>query len=157
MAISANFDMEKEEIEGDVVAYIRQYLQRYGVSRKDVLGPTRFFGEELKFVSVFQPISLAIVLDNLLSNSRKNGASSVSIKFEKVGRSLHMFFGDDGRGIPAEDSRNLFDLGFSTTGGTGLGLFEIRKIVKDFGGDIKFIGNDKKGLGIGACFEVTIP
>jgi signal transduction histidine kinase len=156
MATSANFDLEKEEIEGDIVSYVTQYLQRFGVSRKDVLGPTQFFGENLKFISVFRPISLAIVLDNLLNNSRKNGASAVSIKFEKAGSELHILFGDDGRGISNEEARHIFEMGFSTTGGTGLGLHQVKKIIEDFGGRIRFLGNDKKGLGSGACFEVVI-
>ena len=155
MATRANFNLSDEEMEGDVVNYIKQYLEHFGRAPRDTLQPIRLYNDDLTFATLFSPVSIAIVLDNLVDNSRKNGASQISLRFERIGRELRVYFGDNGSGIDSESAQHIFALGYSTTGGSGLGLHEIRKIMKDSSGDISFLGNGKKGLGDGACFELS--
>jgi PAS domain S-box-containing protein len=58
---------------------------------------------------------------------------------------------DNGVGIPEEDLQKIFDPFFKgMTGGTGIGLATVEKIVKLYGGTIRAY-NDS-----GACFEFTI-
>lgn len=154
----ANFDLTEEEVEMDVVAYVTQYLSQFGKAKRDVLRPIQILNNDFTHVSVFKPVTMAIVLDNLLDNSRKNGGSVVSVKFEQDGRKLLILFGDNGMGIDPEVAKHIFQMGYSTTRGSGLGLYQCRTIMRDsLKGNITFIGNNKDGLGSGACFQVTIP
>lgn len=157
MANLANFDLAEEELDADIVGYVKQYLQHFGKTPKDVLQPIRFVNDQLVHRAVFKPISLAIVIDNLLDNSRKNNATEVAVSFEKSEGGFHTFFGDNGPGVEPEARPHIFSMGYSTTGGSGLGLFESRKIMESLHGTISFIGNGKRGLGSGACFELVIP
>lgn len=155
IALRAQFSMRDEEIEEDAVSYIKQYMQHFK-PKFDELGPIQLFNDSATFVTVFKPASLAIVLDNLTENSRKNGAHTVSVKFEVSGKELHIFFGDDGQGVISDAPHHMFEMGFSTTGGTGLGLYHAKKLMEDLKGSIQFVGNNQHGLGSGACFEVIL-
>jgi signal transduction histidine kinase len=42
---------------------------------------------------------MIIVLDNLISNSSKHGASKVELTWTKSGNSIQLSFKDDGKGI----------------------------------------------------------
>jgi signal transduction histidine kinase len=157
-ATTARFDLEEDQIEADVVSFVRQYLGHYGRSGKDVLMPIQIYNDRAVFVRKIGATDLSLVFDNLLDNSRKNGASIVSVKFEIVDKTLHIYFGDDGRGIDSETADHIFEMGFTTTpDGSGLGLYECKKLMRRLGGEISFIGNNKHGVGSGACFELVIP
>lgn len=155
MATSANFDLAEEQVEVDVVNFVCQYLAHFGRDR-GVLRPIQIFNDKIAFVRAIRAIDLALVIDNLLDNSNKNDASVVSVKFDLPDKNLHIYFGDDGRGIDAETAAHIFEMGFSTTGGSGLGLYESKKLMKNIEGTISFVGNNKLGLGSGACFELVI-
>jgi len=157
MVTLANFDLGQEQIETDVVNFVRQYLDHFGKLSKGALGPVQIFNEKIAFVRAIRVTDLALVLDNLLDNSKKNEASVVSVKFAVPDKILHIYFGDDGRGIDTETADHIFEMGFSTTGGSGLGLYECKKLMRNLGGTISFVGNNKHGAGSGACFELVIP
>jgi len=62
---------------------------------------------------------------------------------------------DNGRGIPKENLRKLFDLFFTTKGsqGTGMGLSLAYRIIKDHGGNIAV----ESEVGKGTRFTVSLP
>jgi len=47
----------------------------------------------------------------------------------------------------------MFDIGITSTIGSGVGLFTVRKLMKEMGGNVKFIGNDV--VLSGANFQLT--
>jgi len=62
---------------------------------------------------------------------------------------------DNGRGIPKENLRKIFDIFFTTKGpqGTGMGLSMAYRIIKDHNGDI----NVESEVGKGTRFNVSLP
>ena len=158
-AIHADFKAESDERNGDIVVYIEQYLERvlgsmspasYGPQIPIVFNNT----ESVSFVTRYLPIKLTIILDNLISNSVKNRAKSISVAIQGVDdRSMEIHFMDDGGGIPKENFKKVFTAGFSTTKlGTGLGLHHVRKFTKELGGKVHLAEGSENG----AHFILTI-
>ena len=56
--------------------------------------------------------------------------------------------------FPKDKQKHLFTRGFTTTTGSGLGLYHIRSILKKMNGDIQFKGTGLDKLYTGASFEV---
>lgn len=92
---------------------------------------------------------------NLIDNSLKHGEKVTQIKLhfiKEVGQ-VKLFYEDDGVGVPEANKLKLFHEGFTTGGGTGLGLTLVKKMVEVYGWNIKEEGEQGKG----AKFVMTIP
>ncbi len=82
------------------------------------------------------------VLMNLLANSLVAVGEEGSIHIElrcdrRFGTDfVKLLVKDSGPGVPKEMRSKIFDAFFSTTGGSGLGLFSARKRMRLFGGDL---------------------
>ena len=59
---------------------------------------------------------------------------------------------DTGTGISREALSHLFDKGYSTDGGNGLGLYICREIIESMGGEINAESSEN-----GAVFRFTVP
>ena len=152
----ANFNLSQKEIRGDLVAYISEYISRILGTKRETMEPV-LQGTEISFVTRFRPIEISIVLDNMISNSRKAYATRMTFRFEQRPRRLVFLVGDNGNGIRKENQRFLFTRGFTTTTGSGIGLHLMKRTIESNGGTIRFLGNNVSKMGKGACFEVVIP
>lgn len=90
-----------------------------------------FNSNQFSFVCVFKPIEITIIIDNLVSNSIRAKSTNMIIDYEIVDNKLNVCFKDNGTGIPEEIVNNIFDLGFTTTSGSGLGLFHVNSIISE--------------------------
>ncbi|MFA6175661.1 MAG: ATP-binding protein [Phycisphaerae bacterium] len=157
-ATKANFSLKATEIKADLIMFIKEHLMNIW---PDVL---RFSEGKLKNIKVFQepdekyichfkPMEVVVVLDNLISNSKKAGATLVEVFLTKIGKDvLKMTISDNGKGIPSSNIDKIFELGFTTTDGSGLGLCHVKKLLHKMGGSIK-VNQEKKD---GAEFVITI-
>ncbi|MGO4255375.1 HAMP domain-containing sensor histidine kinase [Marmoricola sp. RAF53] len=90
------------------------------------------------------PLLLAQVVGNLLSNAVRHARSEVRVSLaEKDGRVL-LRVDDDGNGIPSDQREAVFerfirldDARDRDAGGTGLGLAIVRSVVEGAGGDVR--------------------
>ena len=103
-------------------------------------------------------LDVSIILDDLISNSEKASAKKILIEMTNPTKdSLKVIFSDDGNGVPLkflENPEQIFELGVTTTDGSGIGLNSVRTALKAIKGNIYFLGNGKKLNG--ACFEILI-
>jgi signal transduction histidine kinase len=93
---------------------------------------------------------------NLIDNSLKYGQeiTRIRIYYEKTSQDeLKLVYEDDGVGIPVAEKLKLFKEGYSTGGGTGYGLYLIKKIAEVYGWTIEETGESDRG----AQFVITIP
>lgn len=145
-ASKANFNTEGESIEEDIVAYIVQYVT-------EVLPD---FYEDIKFhadsngcmlIKKFKPLEVSLLIDNLVSNSINARARNFKIDVCPQNGGAVIGIADDGNGWSKElGSRNVFEKGVSTTSGSGLGLFNAMKYVKnELGGEISIVENYNSG------------
>ena len=60
---------------------------------------------------------------------------------------------DDGKGIKEENISKIFELGYTTTNGSGIGLFQNLDIIKNMSGSIEVFSELNKET----IFIITIP
>ncbi|MFC6642038.1 ATP-binding protein [Sulfitobacter profundi] len=115
---------------------------------------------------VTDPRAIQQILVNLLSNAIKfSPGGDVTLRgwfaeSGSEGEEFHLQVEDDGPGIPAGDIDRIFEDFVSLdsryerrTGGTGLGLGIVRRLVKRLGGEITCDST----VGEGACFTLRLP
>ena len=97
-------------------------------------------------VIIADPEQLRRVINNIIGNSAKymnkqNGF--INIRVKDVGDFIQVEIEDNGRGIPSKDLPYIFDRFYrgdvsrnSSTGGSGIGLSIVKKIIEDHGGKI---------------------
>ncbi|MBP1640471.1 MAG: rane protein involved in colicin uptake [Bacteroidetes bacterium] len=119
------------DTEEDIVAYMQNYIRNIYQVLYDV--DIKIIGDEVKFVRKFKPIELSVALDNILSNSRKKNAKSVTFEFMNLGSTLQIKIRDIGDQLSNEisDWKMIFEEGITTTKGSGLGLSHVKRIIED--------------------------
>lgn len=143
LATKSNFLSDSEIIYEDIVSFVDEYIN------------TIYLVEDNKKISIdvntnnsvyktnFSPFELTIVLDNLLHNAKKiNRPKKVIVKinmFINDKNNLVIEFSDNGKGLDPliGNSEQIFEQGFTTTDGSGLGLYHVRQILDGFNFSIK--------------------
>ena len=150
-ATKANFVMDAVEIKADMVSFIREYVLNVcaGVVQTpddDEISIRFDAPKSAEFISTFTPIELSIVLDNMFSNSRKHNVKNITVAvIESSESELKVSVKDDGVGIPRKNAKKIFEMGFSTTNGSGLGLYHVAEIIHGMNGDIELNGENAHG------------
>jgi len=107
------------------------------------------------------PRKLTVVMRNLVGNALKfTEYGAVRVDARVVGDALAIRVSDTGIGIPAAEQANIFDLfrqgdGSDTRrfGGSGLGLYIVRRFVRQLSGTVAVTSAPGKG----SVFTVTLP
>ncbi|RKP43778.1 ATP-binding protein [Pararobbsia silviterrae] len=139
-ATKANFRLEAEQIEADLGNYVEQYIN--GVAKNFPNGgmTLEITSESKTFTKKFKPIDVSVVVDNLVANARKAGARRVRFTITTPEKDvLHIRVDDNGRGLhpSIQDRRRIFEKGFTTTDGSGLGLYHIQHVLGELKGTIE--------------------
>ncbi|MCD6383833.1 MAG: PAS domain S-box protein [Thermoplasmata archaeon] len=98
---------------------------------------------------------LTSVFENLINNSIiHGGCNTVRIRITPHSDRCIITVEDDGKGIPREIVERIFEEGFTygERGGTGLGLYLVKKAVERYGGRIE-VGKGELG---GAAFRIQL-
>lgn len=152
-ATKANFRLDSEKITTDLPLFIEQYISHIakGGARIKVLVRNTHPGCELRF----NPIDVSIIVDNLVSNARRAKASQVTFDIQPLERSgILLRVNDNGRGIAnSADPERIFEMGYTTTQGSGLGLYHVRQVLGQMNGSIEI---EEIAKGKGATFVIKI-
>lgn len=155
----ANFKTDENSQVIDVVKYIEQYLEVYSEIFDEQDLSIKCKTNEATFIKRLSALDLALIFDDLISNSKKAEATKILVEFDSSKKDeLKITISDDGKGVDkkfVEDPKSMFELGVSsgTNDGSGIGLHSVRKTLKPMQAEINFIGN-KKNLK-GASFEIV--
>ena len=115
----AKFDMRAEFAEGNIFEFIREYCEKI-LQNDEILINVNNINNDI-FQCKFIPQDIAIILDNVFSNSLKAKAKNINELFE-------------------------FGKSFTTTG-TGVGLYHIKNIVeKNMHGNVNINANYSNGF-----------
>lgn len=138
----------------DIQNYMQEYLANFSNSFRvqyysDIVEPLE------KKISV---LDLSIILDNLISNSKKANAKELRLDFSRRGRTYIVDFTDNGDGVDLSlfTPQSIFEEGITNRrGGSGIGLSTIKdRMRKELNGDIVFLGNGLH-FSTGATFRLT--
>ena len=145
-ATVANFSDDSEDKYTDLIEYFNQYISNVSKMNEKSLKINFTNNCTKEYKLKFKRIEIAIIIDNLISNSKKAHANIIDIIINcESSNILEIVFKDDGKGIKKEYQNKIFDFGFTTTDGSGLGLNHIKTIIEDVNGEISLNIDNKKG------------
>ncbi len=137
----------------DIILFINEYLENVYKFRDDLRTNRELLNiniespKDLQLNLRFNPIDLIIVIDNLISNSTKHGASKVTLKWSQKEDLIQLSYKDDGNGIKDNIIENIFDFGFTTSRhGSGIGLYHVKDIITKLNGTITVNNKLNKGV-----------
>jgi len=154
----ANFKADEDYQDVNIVKFVEQYLDLYNIMYNE--NEIKFLLESNveKFWKRISILDISLVIDDLISNSYKANAKIIKIVLrEDEDANLVLLFTDDGDGLTQNFENNsevIFELGVTTTDGSGIGLNYVRRTLAKMQGKIRFIGNNKYLKG--ASFEIII-
>jgi signal transduction histidine kinase len=151
-ATKANFKLKTDTITEDVAVFIKEYVENVA---KDVSATNLILSvkndSKGAFKMRFKPIDLAVVFDNLASNSTRAKARKLELVIPRPDENeLMITVHDDGPGLSKEISpqESIFNAGVTTTSGSGLGLFHVKQTIEQLGGQVSIDKNYKAGFGV---------
>lgn len=147
-ATKANFKLITDYSRVNICNYIDEYIRNIIPTITDKRLKIKYTNNATSdIVKEIKPIELNIVIDNIINNARKAGAENVNITLSNTERDKVLLeMEDDGKGIPEENKDKIYEFGFTTTDGSGLGLFHVKQIIDEMNGDITFVNNKNKGV-----------
>lgn len=153
MLTKADIKLLSQATDIDIKEYVKEYIKNYENSIHIEFGE-EYDGLVYKRIPA---IDLSIVLDNLVSNSKKASANQIFVDFYHIENRIEMIFSDNGKGVDLEEytSDSIFKVGVTNRGGgSGIGLHTIKTYMEDsLNGYIEFIGNGTNGY-YGAIFKL---
>lgn len=145
-----NFMAAARVTEDDIISFFKNYLLNiYKFHLGKDLDLKVIDEIEQGFVIKFKPIEMTIIVDNLISNSKKKNAKKVSFTFRlDKSKNLEIIYSDDGDGLDTDinDPQSIFERGITTTRGSGLGLYHVKKIIEEQNGSIELNKKVEKGI-----------
>ncbi|MCL2085401.1 HAMP domain-containing histidine kinase [Candidatus Saccharibacteria bacterium] len=101
------------------------------------------------------------VVLNLIDNAIYYGKEKILVELRVINKEIYFVVKDDGIGVPKEEQGKLFTKMFRGSNakvvrpdGSGIGLYVIKTIVKESGGEIIFKSSENKGSVFGFKFPI---
>lgn len=142
--ITEQMESDKQDVIKFMVEFIQNICLTYYINIKIEIENSI----EREIIKEFAPFEMTYVIDNLISNSKKAGATKILFKFYEQKGITIVEVEDNGRGLnpKIKDIEDIFKRNVSTTlGGAGLGLFDARKILSKMNSEIT-AENTNKGF-----------
>ena len=161
-ATKGGYKQQSAKQEADLAVYIVDY-----VTTISSLWAPRGIGIEVShdgkpLKRFFRPIEIGIVIDNLISNAAKARATKIALFLEVTkgaNPSLSITVADNGIGWPVslDPLDRAFEKGVTTTDGSGLGLYHLRKVIEGLGGLVEANRDPYSETLNGAQLKLRIP
>jgi signal transduction histidine kinase len=156
----AQFDTTVAKINADLISFVNEYVvnvyqeYRHLMMNNQKMAIKAEKPSGTKFNTSFRPIEMIIILDNLLNNSFRAKAKNVFVYWKSISLSeIELHIQDDGIGIPDKNLDRIFDARFTTTNGSGLGLYHTKEIIEKIGGRIAVNNQLRQGVEFIIKFE----
>ncbi|RYC43096.1 sensor histidine kinase [Pectobacterium zantedeschiae] len=156
-ATKANFRLNSEKIKVDLVDFIKDYINQVCVYYSGDGLDIEVNSSAKGLVKEFKPIEISMLIDNLVNNAEKAGATKVLFDISQANnKQVEIKITDDGRGLDDKviEPERIFEKGFSTTSGSGLGLYHVAFILDQMDGSISV--NDKNIDGTQFIIRVAV-
>lgn len=140
----------------NVADYFSDCIEEIGLDleTRDI-GLTYFNYADENIVIIADPEQLMRVINNIINNAIKymdKRKGQINIRIKDVGDFIQVEIEDNGKGISARDLPYIFDRFYRTdssrnsaTGGSGIGLSIVKKIIEDHGGKIWATSKENTG------------
>jgi len=151
-SIFKEFSAEATQVILDITRTCQQNLPENQVEIK------RKKEEQGKYWVLIPPHELGDIINNCLQNALQAVASNkgkkrIEIYLYRSAPKIRIDITDNGTGIPETIREKIFTSGFSSTGGTGQGLYHNQNVLNKYGGRIYLASSDKKQ---GTTFRIEL-
>ncbi|WP_298826994.1 ATP-binding protein [uncultured Capnocytophaga sp.] len=153
----ANFNLTATEIKTDIVAFIKDYINEIYLSEDKIIDSKikiDIVDNDNSIIKKIVPLEITTLIDNFINNAEKANASKIIFEFIKSFSNLIILVKDNGKGISSDILDRVFELGFTTTNGSGIGLFQNKEVISNLKGNISVKSNINSKETI---FEINIP
>ena len=143
LVMRTNYSAGSDTSHNDIIRFISDYLE----TSPQPVHVTIDNSKDVKGLVKFNPLEFCIVLDNIISNSQKANASNITFSFDKYSDGIIMRCSDDGYGLKSSvNEARIFEAGYTTTVGTGIGLSTVKKYIEKVGGRVEYNPKYKDGF-----------
>ena len=135
LVMRTGYSADSDASHTDLVQFVTQYCSEFNNSLTVKIENPFNIEATVKF----NPLEFSIILDNLIDNSRKANASALVLRFEKNNDEILIRCSDDGYGLKkGANEERLFEPGYTTTSGSGIGLSTVKKYIEKSGGRVTY-------------------
>lgn len=135
LVMRTGYSADSDSSHADLIQFVTQYCTEFNNTIAVKVENTLTGSVNAKF----NPLEFSIILDNLIDNSRKANANMMIFRFEKEEDKILLRCRDDGYGLKKEANENrLFEPGYTTTSGSGIGLSTVKKYIEKSGGRVAY-------------------
>lgn len=136
----------------DLVMFVYEYLENIHKLDTSFIKINLGIRPDFKFEKTINSYEFSYLLDAFINNAHKKGAGNIFFNIELLDNNLKLTIYDDGNEFVNQNLEEIFEPGISTTGGSGLGLYDVKRILEKINGVIKA----KRITGKGGYFEIII-
>ncbi len=101
------------------------------------------------YAGAYSQLVTNLILNSIMHGFEKGVSGNINLDFNQQGDAIEFRYSDDGKGIPEDIQKKIYEPFFTTKpneGGTGLGMHIIYKVVTEqFNGSIDCISDSEKG------------
>lgn len=142
LVINTDYNADTGNKNMDIVKFTRSYVEKQWSHKFQI----EIIGEETLNM-MFNPLEFSIIIDNIADNSKKANANILTILFEQMEDGVVITWRDDGFGLNEHiRGEKVFEQGFTTTKGTGIGLYTVEKYVQKMNGIVDVNEKYKAGF-----------
>lgn len=151
-----NYQDKTELINGDFTTFVKMYLKEISHYKRNQKIQIIDDLDDLILLKIeFIPINVIMMIDNIISNSKKANATIFKVKNYIEGNEYVMLFENNGNSITGNlKDDEIFEKGKSSTNGSGLGLFQAKTTVEAMKGKITS-HRQKNGFSIEVRFNAN--
>nr|WP_314891260.1 ATP-binding protein [uncultured Campylobacter sp.] len=146
---NANFDLKASEITRNIIQFIQEYIQEIYLPEEPTLSTKLNISISKKIethIMSFRPLEITSLIDNFIQNAEKAGAKNIKFIMQKYENKIQLLIQNDGKMIPEINIPRIFELGFTTTDGSGIGLFNVKSIIERLHGKIDISNNNNHNV-----------
>ncbi|MBW6488478.1 sensor histidine kinase [Sulfurimonas sp.] len=136
----ANYNLQAKEDEEDIVNFINHYINEIYINESKIIDTDfdeiRVFTNDIEYKCKYIPLEITTIIDNFITNAENAKAKNIFFEFLKNDEELLIKIQDDGKGISSHIIDKIFDFGFTTTEGSGIGLYNVKSTIENMNGSI---------------------
>ena len=126
----------------DIVKFTKTYIEKHWSHKL----PVEISGVAAMEI-MFNPLEFSIIIDNIADNAKKANSAKLYIIFLNDEKGYYIKWIDDGYGLQNDvDGSKVFEQGFTTTKGTGIGLYTVKKYAKKMNATVTVNKEYKNGF-----------
>lgn len=150
-ATNQKYKLALDSVEGNLVQFISDYIDDLNdnklLSRRMKL--TNKLDKKVVLETAFSPMDIMILVDNFIANTRRTKTKEI-IFSSPVSEDGLFVVSDKGPGLDSsiDDPSKIFEKGFTTTEGSGRGLYHVCETLKELGLGIRVVEDNKLFRGL---------